>query len=129
PESAPETQRMRRPEAPRCSGCGAKVGSEILRRALKRLNPGAQPGIEIGLQQPDDAAVFSLPAGMAAVQTVDFFPVLMSDLHLAGRIAAHHALSDLFAMGATPKCALALATVPLGAPDKMEEQLDRKSTR
>ena len=48
---------------------------------------------------------------------------MIDDPYLLGRICAHHSLNDLFAMGATPTAALALATLPLMAQRMMEEDL------
>jgi selenide,water dikinase len=46
------------------------------------------------------------------VQTVDFFTPIVDDPYEYGRIAAANALSDVYAMGATPLCALAIAAFP-----------------
>ncbi|MBX9605502.1 MAG: selenide, water dikinase SelD, partial [Gammaproteobacteria bacterium] len=77
----------------------------------------------VGLDTPDDAAIVRLPAGALAVQSVDSFRAFIDDPWLFGRITANHCLSDLYAMGATPHTALALVTLPLAAPRKMQEDL------
>lgn len=110
-----------------CAGCGSKVGSTVLERVLQRLHP-AQTGAGtnhtlLGLDTPDDAAVIQIPANTVLVQTVDYFSALLNDPYLFGQIATHHALSDLFAMGATPQSALAIATIPYGTPATVEETL------
>jgi selenide,water dikinase len=49
---------------------------------------------------------------MAIVSTVDFFPPMVDDGHLFGRIAATNALSDVYAMGGRPLMALNLVCLP-----------------
>ncbi|HAV60946.1 MAG TPA: selenide, water dikinase SelD, partial [Verrucomicrobiales bacterium] len=108
------TDHKGREEKPRmrCGGCGAKVGGLILHEALRQLKQPANPAVVVGLAAPDDAAVLTVPAGRPLVQSVDFFPSLINDPHLFGRIAANHALNDLHAKGATPFAALATAMLP-----------------
>ena len=106
-----------------CGGCAAKVPAEVLSRVLNRLQPLARPGILIGLDAPDDAAAIVPPPGLALVQTVDSFRTFLDDPYLFGRIATLHGLNDLFAMGAEPHSALAVATLPFGAAHIVEETL------
>ena len=107
----------------RCGGCGAKVGADSLSRVLARLGPSPFPGVAIGLDTPDDAAMIEVPAGKALVQSVDFFRTFIDDPFIFGEIAAVHALGDVWAMGAKPHSALALAVVPAAAERLMEEDL------
>ena len=111
----------------RCGGCGAKVGATVLSRVMARLKAGGylegeQRGVLLGLDAPDDCAVLE-PSKLASVHTVDFFRSFVSDPFVFGQVAANHALSDCHAMGAKPSGALAIAVVPYGLEDKVEDSL------
>lgn len=54
----------------------------------------------------DDAGVFALGDGRALIQTVDIFTPVVDSPQDWGRIAAANALSDIYAMGATPVTSL-----------------------
>ena len=109
--------------AMRCGGCGAKVGSTVLSRVVNRLETLSRDDIVIGLDSPDDAAVLSVPPGKVMVQSVDYFRAFIDDAYIFGRIAANHALGDVFAMGAEAQSALAIATLPYGREAIVEDQL------
>ena len=70
------------------------------------------PALLVGLDAPDDAAVYQVAPDLAIVQTVDFFTPVVDDAHAWGRIAAANALSDVYAMGARPVTALNLVGWP-----------------
>jgi selenide,water dikinase len=85
--------------------------SEILSKApLSR----AFPNLLVGTESSDDAAVYRINDNQAIVATTDFFMPIVDDPYDFGRIAATNAISDVYAMGATPFMALALLGMPVG---------------
>jgi selenide, water dikinase len=107
----------------RCGGCAAKVPAAVLQRVIARLQPRAGPVVGLGLAAPDDAALLAFPGAPALLQTVDFFRAIVEDPYLFGRIAATHALADIYAMGGRPEAALAIATLPPARPPIVEHDL------
>src|SRR5215831_7237453 len=112
-------ERVRLTTLASCAGCAAKMGADALADALRPLAQtfGAAPDLLVGLGAADDAAVYRLNDEQAIVATVDFFPPVVDDPYAFGAIAAANALSDLYAMGATPLLCLNLVAFP--------ESLDR----
>ena len=109
----------------RCRGCASKLGPVTLQGALNNFKSVIREDVLVGLQSRDDAAVMEVPAGKVLVQSVDFFPAIVDDPYLFGQIAANHALGDIFAMGATPQSALAVAGIPFGTQGKTQELLQQ----
>jgi selenide,water dikinase len=95
------------------AGCGCKLGAGELFDVLRALPSTSDPRLLIGSASGDDAAVFQLSPELALVQTVDFFTPIVDDPFDFGRIAAANALSDVYAMGGQPLCALNLVAFPL----------------
>lgn len=114
------TQNGDSPHLMRCGGCGAKVSGDVLSSVICELEIPDDPRVLLGTNAGEDAAVQRVSAdsfGIAPdkfveVQTVDYFRAFLDDPYLFGRIAALHAVSDLFAMNARPFSALAIATLP-----------------
>ncbi|MCG5514223.1 selenide, water dikinase SelD [Ectothiorhodospira shaposhnikovii] len=95
-------------------GCGCKIAPAVLQEALRGLTQGVfQPDLLVGNAGSDDAAVYRLNDQQALVATTDFFMPIVDDPFDFGRIAATNALSDVYAMGATPILALAILGMPL----------------
>lgn len=90
----------------KCAGCGAKVGAGTLVHMLEGFRTHHDPRLIVGYDKSDDASVYVLDENTALIQTTDFFPPIVDDPYLYGRIAATNALSDVYAMGGEPKLAL-----------------------
>jgi selenide,water dikinase len=97
----------------RCEGCGSKLGPDTLRAGLATLPGEAKP--------VEDATPVAGAPGLW--QSIDGFPLPVDDLYLGGRLAAQHALSDLYALGLEPRQGWALATVPVASDRLMARDL------
>ena len=76
----------------------------------------SDPNVLIGFDTSDDACVYRINDELALIQTVDFFPPIVDDPYLFGQIAAANALSDIYAMGASPTLAMNLLCIPSNLP-------------
>jgi len=105
-------------DKPLCGGCGAKVGGDTLGDTLQALPRNARTDV---LSQPgDDAAVLRM-GEVTQVLTTDHLRALTEDPWTMARIAAIHAMGDIWAMGATPQAATATVILPRLA-EKMQAQ-------
>ena len=95
-------------------GCGCKLSPSVLQGLLSNLPVGVHPGLLVGTETGDDAAVYRLNDTQALIATTDFFTPIVDDPFAFGRIAAANALSDVYAMGGAPIMALALLGMPVG---------------
>jgi selenide,water dikinase len=103
-------------ELAKSGGCAAKYSAARLEELLRGFVPAEAEDLLVGLAPADDAAVYRLDEERALVFTVDFFPPLVDDPELFGRIAATNALNDVYAMGGTPLLALSIAALPESLP-------------
>lgn len=83
------------------------------------------PNLLVGLDEPDDAAVWRLDDERALVITTDFFTPVVDDPYDYGAIAAANSLSDVYAMGGTPFLALNIAALPPDLPMEMLAEILR----
>jgi selenide,water dikinase len=98
------------------SGCGCKIEPTKLHDVLSASNydPNKSFGnLIIGHEQNDDAAVLDLGNDDALVHSTDFFTPIVNDPFDFGAIAASNAISDVYAMGASPDMALAILGWPI----------------
>jgi selenide,water dikinase len=105
---------------PRQSCGAAEFAAHEMSRLLHNSDWGDVPDIRIA---PDHASVLKPPAGKLLVQSVGQLSACLDDPFVFGQIAAAHALSDLYAMGALPWTALAIATARSATRDKMATEL------
>lgn len=96
-------------------GCGCKIAPGVLSSLLTQssLPPQLHEHLLVGTETADDAAVYQINDRQAVVATTDFFMPVVDDPFDFGRIAATNALSDIYAMGATPLFALAIVGMPI----------------
>jgi selenide,water dikinase len=99
--------------------------AHVLRPLRELFIPGDYPDLLVGLGLPDDAAVWRLDGNRALVVTTDFFTPIVDDPYDYGSIAASNALSDLYAMGATPILALNIVAMPPDLPGDIVEKILR----
>jgi selenide, water dikinase len=89
------------------------------------FNPADYPDLLVGLQAPDDAAIWRLGEGRVLIATTDFFTPVVDDAYDYGAIAAANSLSDIYAMGGTPFLALNIAALPPDLPVEISTEILR----
>ncbi|MEM6536364.1 MAG: selenide, water dikinase SelD [Pseudomonadota bacterium] len=97
-------------------GCGCKIAPGVLEDLLAAAGASAfvpSSDLLVDAATRDDAAVYRVGDDVAVVATTDFFMPIVDDAYDFGRIAATNALSDVFAMGATPVFCLAILGMPI----------------
>ena len=108
-----------------CAGCGAKMGAGTLAKMLEGFKTHSDPRLIVGYDKSDDASVYVLDESTALIQTTDFFPPIVDDPYLYGKIAATNALSDVYAMGGEPKLALNILCAAEGMAEETIRQILR----
>jgi selenide,water dikinase len=107
-------------------GCAAKISAEVLRESLGKVDfKTNDPNVLVDGRHFDDAGIYQVTNEIALVQTLDFFTPIVDTPEWFGRIASANALSDVYAMGGTPKTCMAILAFPLATldPDIMTEVL------
>lgn len=105
---------------PMCGGCGAKVGRGALRNALKGLPAPARADIET---LPGDDAAVMVTGGQRQVFTTDHLRAFNADPFVMTKIAAIHALGDVWAMGAEPQAATLSVVLPRMSAELQERTM------
>lgn len=88
---------------------------------MPNLAPELEDRLLAGRAYNEDAAVLAIPPGKAIVQTTDILAPIVNDARSFGRIAAANALSDVYAMGGVPWCAMCLSFFPPCLAENDEE--------
>ena len=96
----------------KCAGCAAKLPPAFLSAAVKGIDWPSSDKVIQDMSGNEDSGVFALNNTEALVQTTDFFTPVVDDPYLFGQIAVTNALSDIYAMGASPLSALNLVCYP-----------------
>ena len=94
-------------------GCGCKIAPSVLQEIIGGASAGSFPGLMVGNESSDDAAVYQLNETTALVSTTDFFVPIVDDPFDFGKIAAANAISDVYAMGGQPLMAIAILGWPI----------------
>lgn len=93
-------------------GCACKIQPKLLEQVLNSLPRPDDASVLVGTETADDATVYRISEDFAIVQTLDFFTPVVDEPYHFGAIAAANALSDIYAMGATPLFAMNIAGFP-----------------
>ncbi len=83
------------------------------------------PDLLVGLDAPDDAAVWKIDENRALVLTTDFFTPVVDDPYPYGLIAAANSISDIYAMGGKPFLAINIAAFPPELPPEFLSEIIR----
>jgi selenide, water dikinase len=97
----------------------------VLRPVKDVFDSQQYPDLLVGLDSPDDAAVWRLDEHRALVLTTDFFTPVVDDAYDYGAIAAANSLSDIYAMGAQPFLALNISALPPDLPLELSAAIMR----
>ncbi len=112
--NAPEMKVPRLTSLAHGGGCGCKLAPGVLESIIANTAKGLMPReLLVGIETSDDAAVYRINESQAIVATTDFFMPIVDDPFDFGAIAATNAISDVYAMGATPLFALAIVGMPI----------------
>ena len=97
----------------------------MLRPVKETFSQADYPDLLVGLDSPDDAAIWRLDDQRALVLTTDFFTPVVDDAYDYGAIAAANSLSDIYAMGGQPFMALNIAALPPKLPEEVLAEILR----
>jgi len=96
-------------------------------QVLHQLPVIKDPSLLVGVETADDAGVYKISDELAIISTLDFFPPIVDDPFTFGQIAAANALSDIYAMGGTPRLAMNIVCFPKALPLEVLNEIMRGS--
>ena len=99
-----------------CSGCGSKIGPELLSDTLKELSIFPNKHFDTDLTQAEDAPVAAVINNASLLQSMDGFRAFSDDYYRLGIATTHHAVNDLYAMGVQPTSAQVWANLKFEHP-------------
>lgn len=96
-------------------GCGCKIEPAMLHQVLSKVPKRCDSeALLVGIENSDDAAVYRINENQALIFTTDFQSPIVDHPYHFGWIASANALSDVYAMGASPILATAIVGFPVG---------------
>lgn len=98
-----------------CGACGAKVAQTPLRDGLVAVAEGTAPPL-------DDAAIVQT-GDRTEVFSTDHLRAFNADAYTLAKVAAIHALGDIWSMGGQPKTVLSQIILPPLSPSKQSEMI------
>jgi selenide,water dikinase len=109
-QSAKSAGKIKLTELVKSAGCASKIAKKDLFEMLKGLPELNDKRVLLGSNAGDDAGVVVFPGNskQAMVLTVDVFAPSVDDPYVFGQISAANSVSDIYAMGAKPWCALSI---------------------
>lgn len=108
---------------PRCGGYDVNISQRMLSRVIASLHAANnQQALSVSSESPG-GTVITPPPGKVLLQKLNYMGAFIDDAYLLGRIAATHCLSDIYASGATPHSALALAMLPNASKTVRDDEL------
>jgi len=84
----------------------------MLQDVIAHIPRSKDPNLLVGFDTSDDGSVYRLSDELAIINTLDFFPPMVEDPYIFGKIAAANSLSDIYAMGGEVKTALNIVCFP-----------------
>ena len=116
----PRAPRLTREQLSVRSGCQAKLGGCDLLELLESASESS-----LAEERLEDSALLDVSDTRLMLVSTDLAPLVVQDLHIAGSIAAHHGMSDIWASGGQPKWILVTLCIQPDFPKEYAEAIQR----